>query len=72
VNKPLSFLGWKIYQSAYEMSANRTKYMSVFDVVRDPWLPVVYAGAILMLIGTCHLFWNGVKRHGTAHKDNMP
>lgn len=73
VNAPLTFSGWKIYQSSFEMSANREKFLSIFDLVRDPWLPVVYLGAFLMLIGTTSLFWNGMKQqYTTTQKDAVP
>jgi hypothetical protein len=62
VNKAYDVLGWKIYQSSWELTADKKKYISIFDVIRDPWLPVVYVGAFLMLLGTCHLFWNGIKK----------
>jgi hypothetical protein len=72
VNKPVNVAGWKIYQSSYEVSASRKKFISVFDLVRDPWLPVVYAGAFLMLLGTCHLFWNGIQKKSNLGEEQVP
>ena len=36
--------------------------MSVFfELVRDPWLPAVYAGIIMMVLGAVYLFVNAPK-----------
>jgi hypothetical protein len=32
---------------------------SVIEAVRDPWLPVVYAGILMLLGGAVYLFWLG-------------
>jgi hypothetical protein len=29
---------------------------STFELVRDPWLPVVYTGITMMLLGAVYLF----------------
>ena len=56
VNKPLMVNGWKIYQYGYDTArGNRSNY-SVFSLVRDPWLPLVYAGIFMMLAGAVCLF----------------
>lgn len=62
VNKPIDILNWKVYQSSWDTTPDGKKYLSIFSVVRDPWLSVVYAGAFMMLIGTLHLFWYGIKK----------
>lgn len=48
VNHPCRHDGWDIYQSDYDMEGQR---FSVLKVVRDPWLPVVYTGMLLLVIG---------------------
>ncbi len=50
VNKPLEADGWKIYQLSYDDTKGRWSDISVFELVRDPWLPFVYLG-IFMLLG---------------------
>ena len=56
VNHPFTVKGWKIYQLGYdEMLGNESQY-SVFEIVRDPWLPAVYVGLIMMLAGAVSLF----------------
>lgn len=51
VNKPLSVRGWKIYQYSYDEAMGGQSEYSVFELVRDPWLPFVYAGIFMMLAG---------------------
>ena len=51
VNKPLSVKGWKIYQYDYDTSKDSMSDISIFELVRDPWLPYVYLGIFMMLAG---------------------
>lgn len=59
VNQPADFAGWKIYQSSYDESAGKDSAYSIFEVIKDPWLPVVYAGLIMLIVGAVYLFWTG-------------
>lgn len=56
VNKPLSVSGWKIYQLSYDQRMGKWSKTSVFELVKDPWLPIVYTGIIMMLAGAVYLF----------------
>lgn len=56
VNKPLSVYGWKIYQYSYDEAKGSMSDISVFELVRDPWLPCVYCGIFMMLAGAVCLF----------------
>ncbi len=56
VNKPLRFKGWYIYQLNYDHEKGRWSNTSVFELVRDPWLPLVYLGLTMMLLGALCLF----------------
>ena len=40
VNRPMEIEGWKIYQLSYDETKGRWSDVSVFELVRDPWLPV--------------------------------
>lgn len=51
VNKPFELDGWKMYQSGYDETRGRWSEVSVFELVRDPWLPYVYIGMGLMISG---------------------
>ena len=65
VNKPLKVNGWKVYQCGYDdVMGGRSPY-SVFMLVKDPWLPAVYFGIILMLAGAlAQLFTRRFRRWG--------
>lgn len=69
VNKPLSVRGWKIYQYSYEETEAGQTDVSVFELVRDPWLPCVYTGIFMMLAGAVWLFL-GRKEEGTSNERN--
>ncbi len=56
VNKPFEVEGWKIYQLSYDESKGRWSDISVFELVRDPWLPIVYTGIWMMIAGAVCLF----------------
>lgn len=61
VNKPLRIASWTIYQLSYDESKGKYSDTSVFELVRDPWLPIVYAGIIMLLAGSLYLFIVGPK-----------
>lgn len=59
VNKPIEIEGWKLYQSSYDLSKGKWSTLSVLEAVKDPWLPVVYAGLVTLFIGTFLMIWTG-------------
>ena len=65
VNKPVTIEGWKIYQVGYDEQMGRWSEESVIELVRDPWLPVVYIGLFMILFGTLYLLWMGKGRTKT-------
>jgi hypothetical protein len=62
VNKPLSIEGWKIYQLSYDEAMGKWSKTSVFELVKDPWLPAVYSGIGLMVVGALFLFISAPKK----------
>lgn len=48
VNHPCRHKGYRIYQSGYDLDSGQ---YSVLKIVRDPWLPVVALGALMLLLG---------------------
>ena len=56
VNHPFSVKGWKIYQTGYDERLGNESPYSIFELVRDPWLPAVYIGLVMMLAGAVSLF----------------
>jgi len=68
VNKPFNIDGWTIYQTSYNTEMGRWSELSVLELVRDPWLPLVYLGIFLMMAGAVFLFVFGKpKSGGTEH-----
>lgn len=47
VNHPARYKGYHIYQSGYDTDNGR---YSILKIVRDPWLPVVLFGALLLVL----------------------
>lgn len=62
VNRPLRVEGWKIYQLSYDETKGRWSDVSVFELVRDPWLPGVYVGIWMLIGGAVGLFFRFRKR----------
>lgn len=56
VNRPATVMGWKIYQFGYDTAAGADSRMSILELVRDPWLPAVYAGIFMLLAGALLTF----------------
>jgi len=50
VNHPCRYHGYRFYQDSYD--AEHGQY-TVLRIVRDPWLPVVWIGMLLLAAGTC-------------------
>lgn len=62
VNHPLTLNGWKIYQLSYNEEMGKWSTLSVFEFVRDPWLPVVYIGILFLALGTGGLLFDTRKK----------
>lgn len=56
MNEPLQHRGYKIYQSGYQLPQNGSE-VSIFQVARDPGIPVKYAGSIVMILGIVIMFY---------------
>jgi hypothetical protein len=56
VNKPLKVNDWKIYLNSY-FQLKDGKYVAILTAVRDPWLPIVYTGFIMLFAGTILLLF---------------
>ncbi|MDP3313908.1 cytochrome c biogenesis protein ResB [Lutibacter sp.] len=59
VNKPFSYGGYKIYQLSYDDKMGKWSDLSVLELVKDPWLPVIYFGIFMMIAGAIYMFWMG-------------
>ena len=56
VNKPLKVDGWKIYQTGYDERRGKWSEVTKLELVKDPWLWLVYTGIIMMMCGAVCLF----------------
>jgi len=61
VNKAFKYKGWKIYQLSYDDKMGKWSDLSVIELVKDPWLPLIYLGIFMMIAGAMHMFWMGNK-----------
>lgn len=61
VNKPYSCNGWKLYQLSYDDNKGKWSEYSVVEAITDPWLPFVYIGFIMLIVGSLFLIWQGQK-----------
>ncbi len=59
VNKPPKVAGWRLYQLSYNQAMGKWSDVSILEAVRDPWLPVVYIGIIMLFAGAVYIFWIG-------------
>ncbi len=66
VNKPVGFMGWKLYQMGYDEKAGRFSKLSLIEAINDPWLPAVYLGFFMIMAANVLFFWNGIKRSNKA------
>lgn len=57
VNKPYTLMNWKIYQYSYDVQMGKLSDYSVFELVSDPWLPVVYTGIAFIATGAFLMFF---------------
>ncbi|MFO7923140.1 MAG: hypothetical protein R6U58_05565 [Bacteroidales bacterium] len=64
VNRPPKVAGWRLYQLSYDQAMGKWSDLSVIEAVRDPWLPVVYLGFIMLFAGAVYIFWIGKDRTG--------
>jgi hypothetical protein len=61
VNKPYDFGGYKVYQLGYEETKGKWSEFSILELVKDPWLNIVYFGLYLLIAGTVILLLTGKK-----------
>lgn len=62
VNHPSEIEGWKIYQLSYDETKGKWSDVSIFELVRDPWLPVVYTGIWMLIAGAIWMFITASQR----------
>ena len=56
MNKPLDHAGWRIFQSSYIQDPELGE-ASVFTIAKNPGIPLIYGGGVIILIGVILLFY---------------
>ncbi len=64
VNKPIAIAGWKLYQLSYDEKLGQWSKLSIIEAIRDPWLPFVYLGIAMLMLGTLQILWSGTRIRG--------
>lgn len=59
VNKPAKLGQYLVYQQSYDIDKGKYSNISVLNIVKDPWMPVVYLGIFMLLAGIVLLFVTG-------------
>jgi cytochrome c biogenesis protein ResB len=62
VNRPLSIENKVVYQYSYDETRGKYSQVSIFEIVTDPWLAVVYAGIFMLLAGALFMFIAGPRQ----------
>jgi hypothetical protein len=55
VNHPIKIKHWRLYQGGYDTTKGKWSQYSLIQAVKDPWLPVVYIGLVMVLAGVIML-----------------
>lgn len=59
VNNPIEIAGWKLYQSDYDSRLGYWSRHSILEIVKDPWLPIVFVGLYIMILGAFLIIFQG-------------
>jgi len=65
MNHPLEYKGYKFFQSSYLQNPGEPE-ISIFSVNRDPGIPFIYGGSIILVTGIAILFFG--RRSGREKK----
>lgn len=68
VNAAPKVNGWHLYQVSYDQNRGKWSELSVLEIVRDPWLYIVYFGIAMLLAGAVYILWVGA---GGTSGENM-
>ena len=61
VNHPVSYAKHTFYQNSYNAAMGKWSQTSYLEMVYDPWLPIVYIGIIMLIIGSFFMLWKANK-----------
>jgi hypothetical protein len=70
MNQPLEYKGWSFFQSSYSTSGGHN--VSILAASKDPGKPIVYIGAILLVLGTSILAFQRLKAQMPSSAKTAP
>jgi len=70
MNHPLVYKGYKFFQSSYIQNPGEPE-VSIFSIKKDPGIPLIYGGSIILVLGILLLFF-GEKKTGRASAHGRP
>lgn len=56
VNHPMDHHGWQLTQTSWNVNENGSP-VSILRAMKDPSIPVVWVGLLLLMLGTCGALW---------------
>ncbi len=59
VNKPKNIAGWNIYLISYDTKKGKWSQSIIIELVKDPWLLIVYFGIFMMFAGAVYILFAG-------------
>ena len=62
VNSPIKNSGYSIYQTGYDEEDGKWSTTSIIELVKDPWINVIYVSMFMMILGTVLLIWQGKQK----------
>lgn len=71
VNQPIKIQEFKVYQTGYDESMGRWSKTSILEIVKDSWLPFVYFGIFLMIVGSFYIIWFAKKSNSKNHVEEL-
>ena len=57
MNEPMDHNGYRVFQSSYLDEPKGDPQISIFSIARDPGVPVIYFGSIILCLGMGLMFW---------------
>jgi len=62
VNQAAKIADWKLYLLSYNEKQRENSDYVIIEAIRDPWLPVIITGIIMLLIGSAYLIITGKQK----------
>jgi hypothetical protein len=57
MNEPMDHNGYRVFQSSYLDEPKGDPKISIFSIAKDPGIPIIYFGSIILCVGIAMMFW---------------